>query len=258
MTVKITYKNKPPNNKAHNLVLFVDQKFNIISLKKYISSSDYSHISDLIKTRDLKQKILAFDISSKKKIILVSLKKDSTNSDLENLGANFYNQFKDSKVKDFSLNSETLSSNQKSFIGYFAHGLKLKSYTFEKYKTKKSKKYISLIITGKNKPFSKDQIKFKAIEDGTFYTRDLVSEPGNILHPDEYAKINEAGRTYWGEFGGERYIDELAQNAIAQMAKTNFRQRGLTDYEKYMVALARQRRMGMKKNENVIPFPKQD
>ena len=45
---------------------------------------------------------------------------------------------------------------------------------------------------------------------------------------------------------------------IAQMAKTNFRQRGLTDYEKYMVALARQRRMGMKKNENVIPFPKQD
>ena len=31
-------------------------------------------------------------------------------------------------------------------------------------------------------------MKFKAIEDGTFYTRDLVSEPGNILHPDEYAK----------------------------------------------------------------------
>jgi len=26
------------------------------------------------------------------------------------------------------------------------------------------------------------------LEDGTFYARDLVSEPGNILHPDEYAK----------------------------------------------------------------------
>ena len=26
------------------------------------------------------------------------------------------------------------------------------------------------------------------MEEGTFYTRDLVSEPGNILHPDEYAK----------------------------------------------------------------------
>ena len=87
-------------------------------------------------------------------------------------------------------------------------------------------------------------------------TKDLINY--YRANPDEYTKINEAGRTYWGEFGGERYIDELAQNAIAKMAKTNFRQRGLTDYEKYMVALARQRRMGMKKNENVIPFPKQD
>ena len=26
------------------------------------------------------------------------------------------------------------------------------------------------------------------MEEGTFFTRDLVSEPGNILHPDEYAK----------------------------------------------------------------------
>ena len=26
------------------------------------------------------------------------------------------------------------------------------------------------------------------MEAGTFFTRDLVSEPGNILHPDEYAK----------------------------------------------------------------------
>ena len=26
------------------------------------------------------------------------------------------------------------------------------------------------------------------MEEGTFYTRDLVSEPGNVLHPDEYAK----------------------------------------------------------------------
>ncbi len=31
-------------------------------------------------------------------------------------------------------------------------------------------------------------MKFKAIEDGAFLTRDLVSEPGNVLHPDEYAR----------------------------------------------------------------------
>ena len=40
----------------------------------------------------------------------------------------------------------------------------------------------------KNKPSAQNQLKFKALEEGTFYARDLVSEPGNILHPDEYAK----------------------------------------------------------------------
>ena len=34
----------------------------------------------------------------------------------------------------------------------------------------------------------KNKLKFKALEEGTFFTRDLVSEPGNILHPHEYAK----------------------------------------------------------------------
>jgi|TARA_R100001443_G_scaffold79568_2_gene86679 hypothetical protein len=87
-------------------------------------------------------------------------------------------------------------------------------------------------------------------------TKDLLNY--YRLNPGEYNKINNAGRTYWGEYGGEEYVDELAQNAIAQMAKTNFKQRGLTDYEKYMITLARQRRMSTKKNDNVIPFPKQD
>ena len=41
------------------------------------------------------------------------------------------------------------------------HGLKLKSYAFEKYKTKKKTKNISVIVTGKNQPDIKDQVKFK-------------------------------------------------------------------------------------------------
>ena len=44
------------------------------------------------------------------------------------------------------------------------------------------------MIGSNNKTSNSDQIKFKALEEGTFYTRDLVSEPGNVLHPDEYAK----------------------------------------------------------------------
>ena len=44
------------------------------------------------------------------------------------------------------------------------------------------------ILEIKNKPSAQNILKFEALEQGTFYARDLVSEPGNVLHPDEYAK----------------------------------------------------------------------
>ena len=72
---------------------------------------------------------------------------------------------------------------------HFLHGIKLKSYEFKNYKTKKKFHNISIFVAGnKNKPTIQTQIKFRSLEEGTFYARDLVSEPGNILHPDEYVK----------------------------------------------------------------------
>ena len=70
-------------------------------------------------------------------IILISLKKDIKIADVEALGANFYDLFKDLKQSDYWINSDSLSSNSKNIIGHFLHGLKLKSYKFDKYKTKK-------------------------------------------------------------------------------------------------------------------------
>ena len=225
MTVQISYKNKKTKNNAQNLVLFIDEKFNVSGLKKHISSSDYAFIADLIKKRDEKKKIISFDISSKKKIILVSLKKNITNSDLENLGASFYDQFKNNKISEFNLNTDSLSTKQKNIIGNFAHGIKLKSYTFDKYKTKRNSKNISVIITGKNQPSTKDQIKFRAIENGTFYTRDLVSEPGNILHPDEYAKRLNSLRKYGLKVTvyDEKKLKKLGMNTLLGVGQGSIR-----------------------------------
>ena len=188
MSVTINYKGNSSKKKSSNLILFSDEKFTISSLKKHISKNEYLYISDIIKTRDLKGKIQSFDISSKKKVILISLKKNIENSEIENLGAKFYDEFKNFKQSEYNLNSETVPSKLKNILGYFLHGVKLKSYKFDKYLSKKNKKNITIIVTGKNKPSTLEQIKFSAIEQGTFYTRDLVSEPGNVLHPDEYAK----------------------------------------------------------------------
>ena len=142
MTVQINYKNKFSKKETSNLVLFVDEKFNISTLKKHILSSEYSYILDLVKTKDRKKKIVTFDINSKKKIILVAFKNKLTNSDAENLGAKFYDLFKDSKSHNYNINTDTVPNSYKNFIGHFLHGIKLKSYHFDKYKTKKkNKKY---------------------------------------------------------------------------------------------------------------------
>ena len=188
MNIKVNFKKQAFNKSNANLIIFADEKFNITSIKKHISNSEYSYISDLLNNKDDKKKIVTFDISSKKKIILVSLKRNLTDSDLENLGAKCYIILNELKETEYVVNSDSVPNGFKNVLGYFLHGIKLKSYKFEKYKTKKDIGNISLDVVGKNIPSSKDQLKFNSIEEGTFYTRDLVSEPGNVLHPDEYAR----------------------------------------------------------------------
>ena len=67
MSIKINYKNNISNKSATNLVLFVDENFNISDLKKYISNSEFSYIADLLKNSDLKKDLLLFEVNSKKK-----------------------------------------------------------------------------------------------------------------------------------------------------------------------------------------------
>jgi len=189
MSIKISFNKNTSKKTTANLVLFVDEKFNTNLLRKYISSSELLYISDLLKTSDLNKKLLVFELSSKKKIILVSVKKNIKNSDIENLGAELYSRINYGKNPEYFINSESIKDTHKNFIGYFLHGLKLKSYEFIKYKSKREKRSITINVIGKkNNPSALDQLKFKALEEGTFYARDLVSEPGNVLHPDEYAK----------------------------------------------------------------------
>ena len=189
MTIKISYSKKILNKSASNLVFFSNEKFNINSLKNNLSESDFNYISDLLKIADLKKKMLTFEINSKKKVVLVSIKNNLKHSDIENLGAEFYGFINHGKNSEYNIFSDSIVGKYDNFLGLFLHGLKLKSYEFKKYKSKKDTRVISVNITGsKNNPSAKSQLKFKAVEEGTFYARDLVSEPGNILHPDEYAK----------------------------------------------------------------------
>ena len=133
MTIQINYKSTGLNKNTNNLVLFVDENFNISGLKKYISNTEFSYISDLLKTSDLKKNLLFFEINSKKTISLVSIKKDLKISDIESLGAKFHGYINYDKKNDYFVNSDTINSKIENFVGYFLHGLKLKSYKFNIY-----------------------------------------------------------------------------------------------------------------------------
>ena len=226
MSVQINYKNNNFKKNSSNLVLFVDQKFNISGLKKHISKSELSYISDLLKNSDLKKDLLVFEINSKKTIFLVSIKKDIKTSDIENLGAKFHSYIKYDKKNDYFVNSDTINSKIKNFVGYFLHGIKLKSYEFKIYKSIKDKKFASINVIGnKNKISSQDQLRFKALEEGTFFARDLVSEPGNILHPDEYAKRINSLKKFGLKINiyDEKKLKKLGMNALLGVGQGSIR-----------------------------------
>ena len=134
MSIKISVKKNINNKDIRNYVLFCDEKFNIASLKKYVSNNEFSYISDLLKTNDLKKDLLLFEINSKKTIYLISIKKDLKTSDVESLGAKFHGFINYDKKNDYIVNLDTVKSRIENFVGYFLHGLKLKSYEFKIYK----------------------------------------------------------------------------------------------------------------------------
>ena len=226
MSIKINYSNRASGKASANLILFTDENFNISPLKKYILNEEFSYIKDLLKTSDLKKNLLFFEINSKKTIFLVSIKKNLKTSEIESLGAKFHGYINYDKKNDYFVNSDTINSKIENFVGYFLHGLKLKSYEFNIYKSKKDKRLISVNVVGiKNKISTQKQLRFRALEEGTFFARDLVSEPGNILHPDEYAKrlssLKKIGLKV--NIYNEKSLKKLGMNALLGVGQGSIR-----------------------------------
>ncbi len=79
------------------------------------------------------------------------------------------------------------------FAAHLAFGVKLKSYTFDKYRTRNLDEYEKKlktvrIATADLAAAKKVHAGLAAVADGIFLARDLVNEPPNILHPAEFAR----------------------------------------------------------------------
>jgi leucyl aminopeptidase len=192
MAIKISFKKNISENKIENYILFTDENFKIGGLDKISLSKNSKIINKIVSNYKSKDNnFLLFNINPNQKVILIRSKNIVSSLENEKLGAEFYNYIKSNLILSSTFlenNIKEIRKKNKSFLDEFFHGLKLKSYEFNKYKTKIKKQLYEITISAKDSlKLGKDK-RFDSLIEGMNLTKDLVSEPGNILHPDEYAR----------------------------------------------------------------------
>ena len=140
MTVQVLYQKASNLAIFKNLVIFTNEKFQVDHLKKELPLRDFSLIKNFLKNKDnLKKKIINFNLNSNQTVILVSLKKNLSSNGIEKIGANFFEFIKNHSFFETSVFYESIKINQlrEMSLDEFLHGLQLKSYDFNVYKSKK-------------------------------------------------------------------------------------------------------------------------
>ena len=189
MTVQVFYKNNINSKSSNVFALFTDENFKIQKIGAYFSKKEVSFIEKIIRNNKISKKtISSFNLNENSSVILIPLKKNLTSPEVEQIGADFYKFIKLNLFTEVTFDTKNIPTNQKRFniLEEFLHGINLKSYEFNFYKSKLIKKKYVISIIDKNKKSKNKILKFKALEEGTNFARDLVSEPPNVLNPKEY------------------------------------------------------------------------
>ena len=209
------------------LAIFVNEKYSYKDKKGVLPKNLVQKINSFISTLKVKKKdeeIISFDISDKQKCFIVKIKSKYENFFPEEIGGRFFSHLK--KVKDLNkidLFIDSLDFDKQKLVGFFSEfclGFNLKSYTFNKYKTinkeQVNKKIFFKIITSYKDKLVKEYKYHDAIREGVFLSRDLVSEPPNVLNPKRYTeeikKLTKLGLKV--EILNESKLKKLGMNSL--------------------------------------------
>ena len=179
MKLKLNFTSKTPKSSYENELIFVNNKnFNFLNFKfnqKIVLNSEIFK----------EKKILNKNYNNKNYIFIncIDCKKVT---EFENIGSILFDYLNNYKIENSFINSKIIKISNMQ-MERILHGATLKSYSFDFYKTKQNKKLLSINYVGNDKKNTLRK-KLNALTEGVFLTRDLVSEPGNVLHPDEYTK----------------------------------------------------------------------
>jgi len=150
------------NSKASNIGLFISDGFHLGS-NKGISSSLNQKIKSFLRRipKNNKQTILSFDLSESQKCFLVLVKKNLKIFEMNNLGAQLKSAIvSDSSIKNVNFIDNLNISNAVEILTEFAYGFELKSYKFEKYKSKKNLDFQKIEITSRKSNSLKSRYKY--------------------------------------------------------------------------------------------------
>ena len=176
MKLKVNFVSKTPKVAMANEIVFVKNK--------NIKNKNLNPILTKIFDNQLFKENLCVQKEYKNiNYIFVNCSKTSLSYDYENIGSKLFDYLKNNKIENSFFNVSKSNINN-IHLEKVIHGAKRKSYNFDIYKADaKKNKIINLNIVGKK--LVKANIlrkKLNALLEGVFFTRDLVSEPGNILH----------------------------------------------------------------------------
>ncbi len=191
MTLKIKYLDSRKGS-SKNIALFLAKDSKILDFKGIFDDKINHKIHGFLKNnkKTMKDKITSLNLEFDQKLIIILIANKNNQIQSEKLGARFYDYVKKNDVNDVLIIGSNFSSvMQKIKCDSFLHGAELKSYEFNLYKSKKKNKIINFNVSiQKNSNNQQTKNKLNALLNGVNFTKDLVSEPGNVLHPDEYAK----------------------------------------------------------------------
>ena len=135
-------------------------------------------------------------------------------------------------VATFEIEAPKAKVKSGEIAAHLAFGAMLRSYRFEKYRTKnldeQEKRLASLTVAVADAAAAKKAYAgLGAVADGTFLARDLVNEPPNILYPVEFARRAKAALTGLGvkvEILGEAQMKKLGFGALVGVGQGSARE----------------------------------
>ena len=132
------------------------------------------------------------------RVLIVGLGKadDITDLEMQRLGGRIYANTQRVKGGKITVAVEPVEGAKMTAASMSAHlgfGARLRSYRFDKYRTKEKASDKPSLTTltvqcGRHTNVRSEYSTLDKIADGVFFTRDLVSEPANIIYPETLAK----------------------------------------------------------------------